>query len=480
MESLASGAPLLVPGDGTVRRSSNSSQLSLCPPWCDTDQLTTDGEDNPGDVELVSNPNFSEGETAFPETIEVESRPLEMRPTGSRSLSRRYSWAGKSNSARLATYYLVYCVVCLLLTGILLVVAIVECFAPRKEARFWRRELRPWEEATEAFVGAALCTETFAVFIALGPRIVLRDKWRFLDAAIAGLTLLCGLFFVFRRVLRGAQRVVEDMDVPILALRFALQPMRMVSTAAMVVRAQRRRRKRKPAAVEQDIIDPRQFQGAAASLCSALTPRLASELRELLPCYLRYVDWHLGYAPKVHGTSLRTFYRRQAGPNLLVVRDANGGLFGGFAPEAWRPTSAAYGTGESFVFVVREQGAALADDGATAENANVNAKAENVAVSGNADMECAAPLTNCSSQEQQSIEVFRATLQQGEVIQWSDSKMLGLGHAVVVCEDFLRGTSQRCEAFGCQSPLSAADDFIIKEFECWHVGTPHRGYIPDD
>ena len=45
------------------------------------------------------------------------------------------------------------------------------------------------------------------------------------------------------------------------------------------------------------------------------------------------------------------------GPNILVVRDAHGGLFGGFAAEPWRPETGAYGFGsEAFVFVCRRLG----------------------------------------------------------------------------------------------------------------------------
>jgi hypothetical protein len=419
-----------------------------------SDGQDLDVADDAGALELVSNPHFSEGEGVASDSDDIEHGVLETT-SGSRSLSLRRKVMPFTN-AKMANYYLVYCIVCLLLTGILLAVAIWECLAPRNEARFWRRELRPWEEATEAFVGAALCAETFAVIVGLGPRAILRDRWRLCDAFIASLTLLCGLFFVCRRVahaVRGLQRLADDIDVPILAMRFALQPMRMVSTAAMVVRAHKRRKKAKPVTEDPEVFDPRQLDSLPRSLCTVLTPSLASELRELLPCYLRFTEWHLGYAPKAHGTSLRTFYRQQAGPNLLIVRDADGEIFGGFAPEPWQQRSGAYGTGEAFVFSV------------TGGHVSVDQSSP------------AAP----APREDRRIEPHTATLQKGEVIQWSDTKIFGLGHALVVHEDFLRGSSSSCEAFGCRSPLTqSGQDFIIKDFECWHIGTPHRGYIPDD
>lgn len=315
---------LLVRGDGTGRPVRKNSH-QLCPPW-NSASVPVESDEEPEHMELVSNLHYSEeGEISGPDEGDAEIGALQIDyAAGSPGrLSLQPWWASLARRTKFGTYYLVYCVVCLLLTGILLMVSIWEEFAPRKEARFWRRELRPWEEATEAFVGAALCAETFAVLIGLGPQAIMRDRWRLFDAAIAAMTLLCGLFFVFRRAIKGAQRVIEDFDMPILALRFALLPLRMVSTSAMVVRAQRQRRRRKPDVEAEEIHDPRKLD----SFSSVLTPKLASELRELLPCYLRFVDWHLGYAPSKHGTSLRTFYRQQAGPNLFVVRDAHGGLF---------------------------------------------------------------------------------------------------------------------------------------------------------
>mmetsp|Transcript_67899 Transcript_67899/g.176383 ORF Transcript_67899/g.176383 Transcript_67899/m.176383 type:complete len:115 (+) Transcript_67899:377-721(+) len=69
------------------------------------------------------------------------------------------------------------------------------------------------------------------------------------------------------------------------------------------------------------------------------------------------------------------------------------------------------------------------------------------------------------------VDVFWAVPQQGRIIQWSDSKMLGFGDAVVIFDDFLRGSSGECEAFG-STPLSAAGlEFVIRDFECWQVGT---------
>ncbi|CAE8628749.1 unnamed protein product, partial [Polarella glacialis] len=72
------------------------------------------------------------------------------------------------------------------------------------------------------------------------------------------------------------------------------------------------------------------------------------------------------------------------------------------------------------------------------------------------------------------LDVHWAVPSRNRIIQWSDSKMLGMGSAMVVCDDFLRGRSTDCEVFG-SSPLSTSSDFIIRDFECWHVGCSSDG-----
>ena len=63
-------------------------------------------------------------------------------------------------------------------------------------------------------------------------------------------------------------------------------------------------------------------------------------------------DWMLRYSTEQHGCSLRTAYHRlaNAGPTIIMVLDAAGHRFGGFATEAWQPGSQYFGTGESFLY----------------------------------------------------------------------------------------------------------------------------------
>lgn len=394
--------------------------------------LLPEGGDVPGEVELAEVSSGSAPGT--PQTPGEDNIVVNGRDIGATAHSQLQRQAG--------CCYLIYCSLCMVLTSSLLVATVWQDLAPRKEARFWRRKLRPWEESGEAFVGAALCTETLVLMRVMGLHHFFKNGWRILDAFVATLTLLCGFFFLLRRTVRQVQDVVEDIDVPMLCIRFSLQPVRMLSTASMVVRAHRLHVAAQKAAEPKPYFeDPR---SPTAANGSPLSPALASQIRELLPVYLRFQEWQLVYTPRVHGTSLQTFYRKQAGPNVLVVQDAHGGLFGGFATESWRPQAGAYGTAEAFVFAARNQ--ELVDPSPPGNAAD-------------------------APSPEPSLEVFWAVPSKGRVIQWSDSKMLGLGHAVVVWDNFLRGSSGNCEAFGCTSPLSpAGGEFVIRDFECWHVG----------
>jgi len=390
---------------------------------------------------------------------------------------------------RIGTCYLVYCVACLSVTGLLLVATVAELVAPKREAHIWQRLLRPEEEVVEVVIGIAMGSEMIWALHNMGPIAFFRSRWRLLDAAVASLTLLCGVFLMFRRIARGARLVVEDIDLPILALRFALQPVRMLSTASMVVRAHKYRRKARAVAFEglPFVFDPR--VAAPAEFRSALTPAIASQLREALPGSLQYLDWHLAYAPRVHGASLKAFYRRQVGPNILVARDAHGNLFGAFASEAWRQQSGAYGTGESFIFVAhhrQEAAVSFARAGGTLSAVGAEESWGPNSTSANLRVQ--------PEEEELELQIFPASMQNGAVIQWSGQNMFGMGQALVFHEDFLRGTSNACESFaspplfpqeqatGTCGPVAACGPSpatarraegvgsAVFDFECWLVG----------
>lgn len=85
-----------------------------------------------------------------------------------------------------------------------------------------------------------------------------------------------------------------------------------------------------------------------------MTEAIAWELCQHLPVSIQWrKSWRLVYSPRVHGLSLKTFYRRlenEQGPNLLLIQDHRGNVFGGFASVPWHSSDRYYGNGESFVF----------------------------------------------------------------------------------------------------------------------------------
>ena len=55
-----------------------------------------------------------------------------------------------------------------------------------------------------------------------------------------------------------------------------------------------------------------------------------------LPHELRR-EWRFLYSSSIHGSSFSTFlsHIQHKGPSVLLVRDTEGGVFGGFASESW-------------------------------------------------------------------------------------------------------------------------------------------------
>ena len=75
-----------------------------------------------------------------------------------------------------------------------------------------------------------------------------------------------------------------------------------------------------------------------------------------LPSVLKFKDWKLEYSNFAHGNSIETFYRNMdnCGPNVLIIKDDQNHVFGGFASEAWKVSRYYYGNGESFLFTLHD------------------------------------------------------------------------------------------------------------------------------
>ena len=76
----------------------------------------------------------------------------------------------------------------------------------------------------------------------------------------------------------------------------------------------------------------------------------------LLPCHQQVNEWELLFCNHTHGSSLATFSRLCAhkGPNLIIIEDTSGAIFGGYASVAWRAAVGSdgkfFGTGQSFLW----------------------------------------------------------------------------------------------------------------------------------
>ena len=93
--------------------------------------------------------------------------------------------------------------------------------------------------------------------------------------------------------------------------------------------------------------------GSSSSPPSVISHEQVCAVCRALPPRLTLCDWTLLYSTEQHGCSLRTCYRQlegRHGPNLVLVLDDGGRLFGAFASEALRCERHYFGTGESFLY----------------------------------------------------------------------------------------------------------------------------------
>ncbi|CAH0475853.1 unnamed protein product [Peronospora belbahrii] len=83
-----------------------------------------------------------------------------------------------------------------------------------------------------------------------------------------------------------------------------------------------------------------------------LTREHVAHIGNALPITSQLCRWYCIYSVASNGSALETFLllaKRQR-PTLLVIKDAEGNVFGGFASDEWHHAFHYYGTGESFLF----------------------------------------------------------------------------------------------------------------------------------
>ncbi|XP_041831997.1 nuclear receptor coactivator 7 isoform X2 [Melanotaenia boesemani] len=145
-----------------------------------------------------------------------------------------------------------------------------------------------------------------------------------------------------------------------------------------------------------------------------------------LPARVQGYPWRLAYSTEKHGTSLKTLYRNLAdvdSPVLLVIKDMDHQIFGGFSTHPFRVSEHCYGTGETFLYSFSPE---ITVYHWTGENSYF--------VKGDTD-----------------------SLQMGG----------GGGHLGLWLDaELYRGTSNKCATFNNQ-PLSPQPDFNIHSLEVW-------------
>ena len=82
------------------------------------------------------------------------------------------------------------------------------------------------------------------------------------------------------------------------------------------------------------------------------TPIQLKELHSKLPYYHQYTNLRRVFSISVDGCAVSSFYDKceEVNNSILVVKDEDGNIFGGYASEAWKPKFTFFGTGECFLF----------------------------------------------------------------------------------------------------------------------------------
>ncbi|XP_046733584.1 nuclear receptor coactivator 7 isoform X2 [Silurus meridionalis] len=145
-----------------------------------------------------------------------------------------------------------------------------------------------------------------------------------------------------------------------------------------------------------------------------------------LPARVQCSPWQLVYSTEVHGTSLKTLYRKTAEiqqPVLLLIQDTHHQVFGAFSSDSFRVSDCCYGTGETFLFTFSPE-----------------------------------------------FKMFRWSGENSYFVRgFLDSLQLGAGggpFGLWLDADLLRGSTFSCKTFR-NAPLSPHHDFSVRALEVW-------------
>ena len=162
-----------------------------------------------------------------------------------------------------------------------------------------------------------------------------------------------------------------------------------------------------------------------------LSSTMASDLRSYLPPLLKEAPvWDLLYSTQVHGISITTLYNnvKDAGPFLLVIKDEEDEIFGGFVNESLHISTGFYGDDTAFLFKVNKN----------------------------------------QTQNEPLVQVWKAT-GENNYIMYADNNCIAFGggsgrFGLWVDQELWNGHSEPCKAFG-NSSLSKESEFRIENLE---------------
>jgi len=165
-----------------------------------------------------------------------------------------------------------------------------------------------------------------------------------------------------------------------------------------------------------------------------LTPDRLAKLHADLPRKLKSRKMNLLFSTSEHGFSLNTLFRqlKDMGPNIIVLEDDKGCVFGGFASDFWRVEKGYFGTGESFVYTCHPHYRKFGWKGPSSNNFFLYADNNGLGIGGG-----------------------------------------GAGYALHIDNNFKYGSSNKCTTFG-NFGLSEEADFICVNLEVWGFELPMR------
>mmetsp|Transcript_72984 Transcript_72984/g.144636 ORF Transcript_72984/g.144636 Transcript_72984/m.144636 type:complete len:246 (+) Transcript_72984:57-794(+) len=135
---------------------------------------------------------------------------------------------------RLEKPYLFYCFACFAVTAFLLGWNLVKGYQHHWNLPQWQHHR--WEEALEVTIGTLIVVETILTMRVLGLKTFLSNAWCIFDLAVALLTVISVCYGLEHL---GRQGEICEANVPLLMVRFVLQPARVVATASVACRVSR-------------------------------------------------------------------------------------------------------------------------------------------------------------------------------------------------------------------------------------------------